>query len=158
MYKNIICPHCQGSIPCYANPVPTTDVIIYVPERGVVIIRRRNIPVGYALPGGFIDEGETAECAAVREMREETSLDVTLTGLLGVYSRPDRDPRSHTLSIVFVGKPTNPDALCAGDDAADAAFYPLDALPEPLVFDHADILRDFHDVLTGKRMLAHIQP
>ncbi len=158
MRKDIICPHCQGKIPHYANPTPTTDVVIYVPERGVVIIRRRNAPVGFALPGGFIDEGETAEHAAVREMREETSLRVRLTGLLGVYSRPDRDPRSHTLSVVFTGVPEDADALCAGDDAAEAAFYPLDALPQPIVFDHAKILQDFRDVLEGKRRLAHIQP
>ena len=158
MERTIHCPHCGGGIVQYANPVPTTDVIIYDPARGVVIVRRRNEPHGYALPGGFVDEGESVEAAAVREAREETSLEVRLTGLLGVYSRPDRDPRSHTLSVVFVGRALHSDALRAGDDAAEAAFYSLDALPSPIVFDHADILQDFREELAGRRSLAHVQP
>ena len=92
----------------------------------------------------------------MREMREETGLDVELTGLLGVYSRPDRDPRQHTLSEVFTGTPWDPDQLRAGDDAKGAAFYPLDALPAPLAFDHARILRDFKAVLAGKRQAAAV--
>lgn len=132
--------------------------MIYTPKLGVVIIERRNIPHGFALPGGFIDEGEQAENAAIREMWEETGLDVELTGLLGVYSRPGRDPRQHTLSVVFTGRPHNPEQLRAGDDAKSAAFYPLDALPRPLAFDHEDILRDFCDVLTGKRSTVPLAP
>ena len=81
-----------------------------------------------------------------------------LTGLLGVYSHPDRDPRQHTLSVVFTGRPRDAAALRAGDDAADAAFYPLDALPEPLVFDHARILQDFAEVLAGRRSVAPVEP
>ena len=158
MKRQVTCPHCGKPYSCYRNPTPTTDVVIYAPDRGVVIIRRANEPVGFALPGGFIEEGECAETAAVREMREETGLDVELTGLLGVYSRPDRDPRQHTLTVAFTGKPRNPDALRAGDDAAQAAFYPLDALPQPLVFDHAHILADFAEVLLGKRAIAGVQP
>ncbi len=119
-----------------------------------MIIRRANTPIGYALPGGFIEEGELAETAAVREMHEETGLTVRLQGLLGVYSEPHRDPRLHTLSVVFVGQPEDPQALCAGDDAAQAAFYPLERLPEPLVFDHAKILADFADYLAGRRSLG----
>ncbi|MDR0816808.1 MAG: NUDIX hydrolase [Desulfovibrio sp.] len=156
MEKIVICPHCGRGFPQYANPTPTTDVIIYTPVRGVVMIERKNPPPGFALPGGFIEEGEQAEEAAVREMREETGLDVELTGLLGVYSRPDRDPRQHTLSVVFTGTPCNPDQLRAGDDAKSAAFYPLDALPAPLAFDHARILRDFKAVLAGKRQAAAV--
>ncbi len=158
MKKDVVCPHCGKPYSCFRNPAPTADVIIHEPGRGVVIIRRRHTPIGFALPGGFIDEGEQAEEAAVREMREETGLDVELTGLLGVYSRPKRDPRQHTLTVVFTGKARNPDAICAGDDAAQAAFYPLDALPQPLVFDHAEILEHFRQALAGQRQVAAVQP
>ena len=158
MKRQVTCPHCGKPYSSYRNPTPTADVVIYEPGRGVVIISRANAPVGFALPGGFIEEGECAETAAVREMREETGLDVELTGLLGVYSRPDRDPRQHTLTVAFAGRPRNPETLQAGDDAAHAAFYPLDALPQPLVFDHAQILADFKAMLEGKRALAGVQP
>lgn len=127
----------------YRNPVPTVDVVIYDPERGIVIIERANPPKGYALPGGFVDYGEMVETAAVREMKEETGLDVTLEALLGVYSRPDRDPRLHTISTVYVGRSAHPELLAAGDDAAAAAFYRLDNLPSPIAFDHAEIIEDF---------------
>lgn len=156
MEKTILCPHCGKGFSQFANPAPTTDVIIHDPARGIVLVRRANPPHGYALPGGFIDEGEQAEHAACREMREETGLDVQLCGLLGVYSHPARDPRFHTLSVVFVGR-VAPDAVpVAGDDAAGAAFYPLDALPSPLAFDHASIIRDFRNYLDGKRSLAPV--
>ena len=98
------------------------------------------------------------EHAAVREMREETGLDVELLGVLGVYSRPDRDPRRHTMSVVFVGRPRDAAALQAGDDAARAAFHPLDRLPQPLCFDHARILADFGRWLAGERTLAPVEP
>lgn len=158
MEHALTCPRCGAEVLSYRNPAPTTDVIVYDPARGIVLIERRNPPLGFALPGGFIDEGEEAEAAAVREIREETSLEVTLTGLLGVYSRPDRDPRRHTLSVAFTGRTRNPDALRAGDDALRAAFYPLDALPEPLVFDHDGIVEDFRAVLCGERSLGAVQP
>lgn len=158
MQKTVICPHCGKPYSAYRNPTPTADVVIYDPERGVVIIRRKNVPHGYALPGGFIDEGESAETAARREMLEETGLDVELTGLLGVYSSPDRDPRQHTITTAFTGRAKNPDSLKAGDDAAGAAWYQLDGVPEPLAFDHKRILADFAETLAGKRGLAQIQP
>ncbi len=158
MKKQLICPHCGQPYSVYANPSPTTDVLIYNADRGLVIISRKNVPHGYALPGGFIDEGESAEHAAIREMKEETGLDVKLLGLLGVYSHPDRDPRMHTMSVVFVGEALDPEALHAGDDAGKAAFYPLDALPSPIVFDHAKIIADFKAYLEGKRPLAPIEP
>ena len=148
------CPTCGR----YPNPAPTVDVVIHEPGRGIVLVERANVPLGHALPGGFVDMGESAEHAAVREMREETSLDVELTGLLGVYSRPDRDPRQHTLSVVFTGRARNTDALCAGDDAKAARFYPLDALPADIVFDHADIIEDFRAVVRGERPVGAVQP
>ncbi|MBQ7608965.1 MAG: NUDIX hydrolase [Desulfovibrionaceae bacterium] len=157
MQKTRTCPHCGQALSLYANPYPTADVIIYEPALGIVIIKRANPPVGYAFPGGFIEEGEFAEEAARREMLEETGLDVTLKGLLGLYSDPSRDPRFHTLTAVYVGTPKDVGALKAGDDAAGAAFYPLDALPQPLVFDHARIIQDFCEYLEGKRPLVPLE-
>ena len=157
MVKIRPCPHCGKEIEVYRNPTPTTDVVIVVdtPEGvGVVLIERRNPPHGWALPGGFIDYGETSEQAAVREMREETGLAVRLTGLLGVYSDPDRDPRQHTLSVVYTGVAEDPSQLAAGDDAARAEVFPLTRLPE-LVFDHGKILADFAARLKAGRGGAH---
>ena len=146
MEKLIPCPHCGGDVVMYRNPVPTVDVVILVPEAGpdggVVLVERRNPPPGWALPGGFVDYGETCEQAAVREAREETGLDVELTGLLGVYSDPSRDPRQHTLSVVYTGCARDVTALRAGDDAAAARIFPLDGVPG-LAFDHDGILADF---------------
>lgn len=137
----------------YRNPAPTVDILIHEPGRGIVLIRRRNEPPGWALPGGFIDYGESAEAAAVREAREETGLDVELTGLVGVYSEPGRDPRHHTLSVVYAARVrggtgavpvTGPVAgPVAGDDAADARFFAPDDLPHPMAFDHAKIIADW---------------
>ncbi|MFZ5428103.1 MAG: NUDIX domain-containing protein [Thermodesulfobacteriota bacterium] len=138
-----ICDACGRPLQTYRNPTPTVDVVIYSPSEGVVLIKRGNPPFGWALPGGFVDYGETAEGAAVREALEETGLQVILTGLLGVYSDPARDPRKHTMSVVYTAQAVDASALGAGDDASDAAFFPLDALPEPLAFDHAEILADF---------------
>lgn len=156
MEKLIECPRCHQTFPVYANPAPTVDVIIYDKAKGIVVIKRNNIPHGYALPGGFIDEGEQAEAAALREMKEETGLNVRLLGLLGVYSRPDRDPRRHTMSVVYVGEADGEPR--AGDDAGEAAYYPLDKLPEPIVFDHNLVIDDFRAWVAGERCLAPIQP
>ena len=158
MKKSNLCPHCNKIFTTYSNPFPTVDVIIYDPQcldRGIVLIERSNPPYGFALPGGFIDEGESAEHAAIREMQEETSLSVELVGVLGVYSKPNRDPRFHTLSITFVGKTINIKELCSGDDAKSGAFFPLHSLPE-LVFDHAHIIDDFILFLANKRHLIPI--
>lgn len=146
------CPHCGENIVVYRNPAPTVDVIIFVPgdspeQDGVVLVERANEPHGWALPGGFVDYGETCENAAVREMKEETGLDVVLTGLFGVYSDPDRDPRSHTMSVIYHGFAKNIDGIAAGDDAAKAQVFPLSELPQ-LVFDHDRILADFIDLRT----------
>lgn len=133
----------------YRNPKPTVDVILHSEGR-IVLIKRRNPPYGWALPGGFVDEGETVEDAARREILEETHLKARLETLFYVYSDPRRDLRQHTLSIVFIGEASG--APLAGDDAAEAAYFPLDDLPTPIVFDHAQIIRDFHAFLkTGRR-------
>jgi 8-oxo-dGTP diphosphatase len=126
------------------------DVVILVPGDRVVLVRRKHPPPGWALPGGFVDVGETLEAAAVREAREETGLEVSLTDLLYVYSDPRRDPRRHTLSAVFLGRA---DGVPEGaDDAEEARAFAWDALPAPLAFDHAEILGDARRLLlTGTR-------
>ncbi len=144
------CPSCGHEIPFYRNPVPTVDVVIFIPGQGVVLVARKNPPPGWALPGGFVDYGETVERAAVREAFEETGLAVTLTGLVGVYSDPKRDPRMHTISVVYTAEVANPKALNAGDDAAEARIFPLDKLPAKLAFDHGQILKDFVASLGGR--------
>jgi 8-oxo-dGTP diphosphatase len=129
------------------GPSPTVDVVISVAGDRVVLVRRKHEPLGWALPGGFVDVGETLEAAAAREAKEETGLDVTLTDLLYVYSDPRRDPRRHTLSTVFLGRADGEPA--GGDDAAEAGAFAWDALPSPIAFDHAEILRDARRVLLG---------
>ncbi|AEH23733.1 NUDIX domain-containing protein [Pyrococcus yayanosii] len=120
----------------------TVDLVILY-EGGVVLVKRGKEPYKdhWALPGGFVEYGETVEEAAVREAKEETGLDVKLLSLVGVYSRPDRDPRGHTVTIAFLALGLG--ELKAGDDAREVRVFPIDALPRlPLAFDHADILRD----------------
>jgi 8-oxo-dGTP diphosphatase len=123
----------------FRNPTPTVDIIIET-EGGIVLIERKNPPHGWALPGGFVDYGESFEQAARREAVEETCLTVTLLLQFHTYSDPDRDPRQHTASTVYIasasGQPT------AGDDAGRAAIFHGDNLP-PLAFDHDRILRDY---------------
>jgi 8-oxo-dGTP diphosphatase len=124
----------------HKNPIPTVDTIIEI-DGGIVLIRRKNPPPGWAIPGGFIDYGETVEAAAIREAREETGLDVTLVRLLGVYSDPARDPRHHTISTVFVA--TAMGTPVGADDAAEAAVFTEDTLPDEIAFDHGKILEDY---------------
>ena len=112
----------------HKNPVPAVDLIIEIEGKGLVLIERRNPPPGWALPGGFVEVGETLEQAAVREAREETCLDVELLGQFHTYSDPNRDPRMHCISTVFVARATGTPK--AEDDAKACAIYPKDQLPE----------------------------
>ena len=152
MKDRLTCPHCGGVVETYRNPFPTVDIIIEFPQgRGkksdqegacdIVLIKRKNPPFGWALPGGFVDYGESLESGAVREAEEETSLRVELQYQLGAYSDPSRDPRHHAISVVFVargvGKPQ------AADDAREVGLFKPNALPSPLAFDHEKILKDY---------------
>jgi len=121
-------------------PPIATDVIIEIGDQ-IVLIERKNFPPGWAIPGGFVDIGESVEAAAIREMREETSLEVELMALLGVYSRPGRDPRGDTISVVYVGRSSG--APKAADDAKAVGLFARDQPPSPLAFDHAEILADY---------------
>lgn len=122
------------------NPVPTVDIIIET-GGGVVLVRRKNPPHGWALPGGFVDYGESLEEAAVREAREETGLSVELIRQFHTYSDPGRDPRQHTITTVYVaraeGRPR------AGDDAGAAEVFTEETLPQEIAFDHRRILEDY---------------
>ena len=116
------------------------DVIIEC-DAGVVMIRRKNPPLGWALPGGFVDYGESLESAALREAREETGLDVELVRQFHTYSEPERDPRQHTISTVYIARASG--SPRGGDDAADAQIFSPDHLPDPIVFDHRKMLDDY---------------
>jgi 8-oxo-dGTP diphosphatase len=135
------CPRCGYAILRYRNPVPTVDIIIEYQDQGLVLIERANPPPGWALPGGFVDYGESLEAAAVREAKEETGLTVTLLGQFHTYSDPQRDPRQHTITTVYVaqghGQPQ------AADDARRLAVFAPDRLPQVLAFDHGLILSDY---------------
>lgn len=122
------------------NPTPTVDIIIEI-EGGIVLIERKNPPYGWALPGGFMDYGETFEEAALREAREETALDIVLLRQLHAYSDPKRDPRKHTITVVFVAKASG--MPVAGDDAKGIGVFTKDNLPSPVVFDHGKIISDY---------------
>ncbi len=132
----------------YRNPLPTVDIIIKLDDRPdndcrVVLIERRNEPHGWAMPGGFVDYGESLEEAAVREAREETSLDVTLLRQFHSYSAPARDPRRHTITTVFIARAEG--TPCAADDAKNAGVFHINSLPSPIAFDHERILDDFRN-------------
>ncbi|WPD21869.1 MAG: NUDIX hydrolase [Candidatus Electrothrix scaldis] len=134
------CHQCGADIPVYKNPTPTVDIIIEV-GGGIVLIERKNPPFGWALPGGFVDYGESYEDAAVREAKEETGLDVELVRQFHTYSQPDRDQRQHTASTIFLA--TAVGTPIGADDAKQAQIFTRDNLPE-LAFDHAGILKDYY--------------
>lgn len=123
------------------NPLLTVDIIIESADGAIVLIERKNSPHGWALPGGFVDYGESVESAAMREAKEETSLDVSLTEQFYTYSDPRRDARHHTVSTVFIA--TAEGQPHAADDAKVARLFSETNLPAPIVFDHAKILRDY---------------
>lgn len=124
------------------QPWIAADSVVFDEAGGVLLIRRKNPPFEglFALPGGFVEVGETTEAAALRELKEETGIDGTSPRLIGVYSDPDRDPRHHVIGIVYLVRPKSYD-VCAGDDAADAQFV-ANWEGEPLAFDHHRIIND----------------
>jgi len=140
MLEIIKCPQCGHVTKRYKNPLPTVDVIVEIDGK-ILLIERKNPPHGWALPGGFIDYGESAEEAAVREIKEETGIELSRLTQFRCYSDPDRDPRFHTLSIVFTAESTG--RPVAGDDAAETGLFEPDEFPTPIVFDHAEILGDY---------------
>ncbi len=122
------------------NPIPTVDLIIKFNE-DIILIKRKNPPEGWALPGGFVDYGESLETAAVREAKEETGLEVELLRQFHAYSDPKRDPRHHTITIVFIAKAKG--KAIAGDDAKEIGLFNKDTLPDQIAFDHRDIINDY---------------
>ncbi len=135
------CPRSGCQIRRYRNPFPTVDIIVEYEDQGLVLIERQKPPHGWALPGGFVEYGESLEAAAVREAKEETGLEVKLLGQLHSYSDPQRDPRHHTITTVFVALGTGTPE--AASDAKSLAIFPVDKLPQNLAFDHSKILEDY---------------
>ncbi len=132
----------------YRNPASTVDIIVQQ-EGKVLLVKRRDEPFkdAWAIPGGFVNYGEQLEIAAARELKEETSLDVLELRLVGVYSKPDRDPRGHVISHAYMAKTAGTPK--AGDDAKELRFFSLNKLPE-LAFDHGKIIKDYLSVKGGQ--------
>jgi len=135
------CPRCGTESESYLNPLSTVDIIIELDDRGIILIKRKNYPFGWAIPGGFVDYGESLEDAAVREAKEETGLEVNIIRQFHTYSRPDRDPRHHAISTVFIAKASGKPR--AADDAAEVGIFTSNNIPDPIVFDHKEILADY---------------
>jgi ADP-ribose pyrophosphatase YjhB (NUDIX family) len=135
------CPKCKNEIELYQNPFPTVDIIIEIESKGIVLIKRKNPPYGWAIPGGFVDYGESLEEAALREAKEETNLDVKLIKQFHTYSDPKRDPRYHSISTVYISKAKG--IPKAKDDALEIGIFTESNLPEEIAFDHRSILKDY---------------
>lgn len=147
-FEALTCPGCGSAVKKYRNPFPTVDIIIEL-DNSIVLIQRKNPPLGWALPGGFVDYGEGLEQAAIREAREETSLEISNLQLLGCYSDPQRDTRMHTISTVFVAIGQGTPA--AADDAASLGLFRIDEIPDQLCFDHGQILADYLKWKSGRQ-------
>jgi ADP-ribose pyrophosphatase YjhB (NUDIX family) len=139
--KTIQCPKCQNEIEVFRNPIPTVDIIIEIESKGIVLIKRKNPPYGWAIPGGFVDYGESLEEAALREAKEETNLDVELVRQLHTYSDPKRDQRHHSISTVYIAKGKG--IPQAKDDALETGIFNESNLPDEIAFDHRSILKDY---------------
>ncbi len=126
----------------HKNPLVTVDAIIEI-NGGIVLIMRKNSPYGWAIPGGFVDYGETLEAAAVREAKEETSLDVNLVRQFHTYSDPSRDSRHHTVTTMFIATATGTPK--AADDAKEIGIFTRDNLPADIAFDHRQVLEDYFE-------------
>lgn len=131
----------------YRNPLLTVDTIIEI-DQHIVLIKRKNPPHGWALPGGFVDYGESIETAAIREAKEETSLDIKLIEQFHTYSDPARDPRHHTVTTVFLAEAFGTPK--AADDAKEIGLFKKKSLPDPIAFDHSKILDDFFRYKSGE--------
>ena len=139
--RTILCPKCKKEIEIYQNPIPTVDIIIEIEPKGIVLIKRKNPPYGWAIPGGFVDYGENLEEAAMREAKEETNLDVKLIRQFHTYSDPKRDPRHHSISTVYIAKAKG--IPKAKDDALEIGIFNGSTLPDEIAFDHRSILSDY---------------
>jgi ADP-ribose pyrophosphatase YjhB (NUDIX family) len=146
--KTIQCPQCKTEIEAYRNPIPTVDIIIEIESKGIILIKRKNPPYGWAIPGGFVDYGESLEEAAVREAKEETDLDVQLIKQFHTYSDPNRDPRHHTITTVYIVKANG--IPKAQDDAIEIGIFSEMNLPAEIAFDHRAILKDYFETKVGE--------
>ncbi|MEE9353697.1 MAG: NUDIX hydrolase [Candidatus Thorarchaeota archaeon] len=135
----------------HRNPALTVDVVVIEGNKILLVKRGQSPHQGeWALPGGFVEYGETSEAAAKREVQEETGIAIELSAIMGVYSDPDRDPRGHTVSVVFIGEMVS-GQLQGGDDAADAKWYDINDLHEvQLAFDHGMIVQDLRHWLKNR--------
>src|SRR4030042_217827 len=138
--RTIQCPKCKKEIEVYQNPIPTVDIIIEIESKEIVLIKRKNSPYGWAIPGGFVDYGESLEKGAVREAKEETNLDVKIIRQFHTYSDPKRDPRNHSISTVYIAKGRG--IPQAKDDALEIQIFNEPTLPDDIAFDHRSILTD----------------
>ncbi|MBI5418098.1 NUDIX hydrolase [Candidatus Poribacteria bacterium] len=147
MKKNLLCPNCKKRVEKYINPFPTADIIIEcttpLHEKGIVLIKRKNYPRLWAIPGGFVDYGESLEKCAVREALEETGLKIKITEQFYTYSDPRRDKRMHTITTVFIAKAHGYPK--ADDDADFAKIFTGKTIPHIMAFDHKKIINEYFE-------------